>query len=267
MRDYGIVSPKFWIGRTGKQLRGNAEVQLLALYLMTSPHATMTGVYHCPILYMANETGLTEKGASKALARLIEAGFCEYEGASETVFVLRMARYQVGESLNEKDKRVEGLRREVEKMENRFKTRFLEVYGEVFHLNGKVKINSPSEGASEPHRSQDQDQDQDQEQEQKKDTSAPPTDVVEVFDHWREVHGHPRASLDDKRIKLIRDALKIQPPDVLKQSISGYKNSPHHMGQNQRNTVYDDIEIFLRDAKHIDAGLKFFEKGAPQQWQ
>ena len=48
MRDYGKVSPGFWIGETGKALRGDMEAQIVALYLMTSPHATMTGVYHCP---------------------------------------------------------------------------------------------------------------------------------------------------------------------------------------------------------------------------
>jgi hypothetical protein len=29
------------------------------------------------------------------------------------------------------------------------------------------------------------------------------------------------------------------------------------MGQNDRGTVYDSIELLLRDAKHIDAGLAF----------
>ena len=67
MRDYGVVSPQFWIGATGKRLRGNPDAQLLALYLMTSPHATMIGVFHCPILYMAHETGMPFEGASNAL--------------------------------------------------------------------------------------------------------------------------------------------------------------------------------------------------------
>lgn len=163
MRDYGIVSPKFWIGQTGKGLRGNPEAQVLALYLMTSPHSTMTGVFHCPILYMAHETGLSMEGASKALASLIEAGFCEYEEASETVFVIRMAAYQIGESLKPGDKRVIGLRREVDRMpESRMKQRFMEVYGVPFALLDPAKNDSPSQGACKPHRSQDQEQEQEQ---------------------------------------------------------------------------------------------------------
>jgi hypothetical protein len=135
LRDYGIVSPKFWIGQTGKQLRAHPIAQVVALYLMTSPHSTMTGVFHLPILYVSHETGIPHKGASKALARLIQVGFCEYEAPSETVFVIRMAAHQIAESLSPGDKRVLGLKREVERMPSPLmRQRFLQVYGLAFHL-------------------------------------------------------------------------------------------------------------------------------------
>lgn len=109
------------------------------------------------------------------------------------------------------------------------------------------------------------DQDQDQDLDHKKvpteplSGDAPDREVVDrVFEHWRTVHGHPQAKLDAKRRKLIRDALKGYSEADLCQSISGYKNSPHHQGQNDRATVYDAIELLLRDAKHIDAGLRFY---------
>lgn len=166
MRDYGIVSPKFWIGETGKKLRGDPNCQVLAMYLMTSPHATMTGVYHCPVLYMAHETGLSIEGATKALARLISEGYCHYDEASEYVFVIRMAAFQIGEYLQPKDRRVDGLKKDIEKMQQPFKSRFLSVYGHAYHLIPPLEDDSPSEAPSEPHRSQDQDQDQDQKHEQ-----------------------------------------------------------------------------------------------------
>lgn len=165
MRDYGKVSPQFWIGETGKQLRGDANAQLLALYLMTCPHSTMTGVFHCPILYMAHETGMGIEGATKALARLSEVGFCEYEEASETVFVVRMAAYQIGESLKQSDNRVMGLRKEVERMpETRAKSSFLAVYGLAFGLVDAVQDDRGSQAPSETLRSQEQEQEQEQEQ-------------------------------------------------------------------------------------------------------
>lgn len=85
----------------------------------------------------------------------------------------------------------------------------------------------------------------------------PSTSVETIFSHWAQTHGHQRAKLDAKRRKLIIAALNSYPEADLCQAITGYLNSPHHMGQNDSGTRYDDIEIFLRDAKHIDMGLKF----------
>lgn len=181
MRDYGKVSPQFWIGETGKLLRGDANAQVLALYLMTCPHSTMTGVFHCPILYMAHETGMSIEGATKALARLSEVGFCQYDEASETVFVVRMAAYQIGEALKPNDNRVEGLRREVAKMpETRAKSRFLSVYGVAFNLVEPGKKHRASKAPSKPLPSQEQEQ----EQEQEKDTSSGKPDTPAGFDRF-----------------------------------------------------------------------------------
>lgn len=106
MRDYGKVAPSFWTGETGKSLRGDQTAQVVALYLMTSPHATMYGVYYCPVLYIAHDTGCSIEGASKALRRLIEGGYCTFDPTTDTVFVHEMARFQVGESLKAGDKRI-----------------------------------------------------------------------------------------------------------------------------------------------------------------
>lgn len=144
MRDYSVITPAFWIGETGKKLRGDMPAQVLAIYLMTSPHSTMTGVFHCPILYMAHETGLGIEGATKALARLCEEGFCEYEDASETVFVYRMASFQIGASLKPGDNRIKGVEKDIEKMVSPSqKAKFLELYSEAYSL-------SPLEAPTKP---------------------------------------------------------------------------------------------------------------------
>lgn len=164
MRDYGVVSPKFWIGETGKALRGNAPAQVLALYLMTCPHANMIGVFHCPVLYMAHETGLGMEGASKALQSLIEAQYCTYDEASETVFVHRMAAYQVAESLKPGDNRVKGVEREWSNIgPAQLKAAFTAIYSVAFHLPVEQKNKSPSKAPSKPLASQEQEQEQEQE--------------------------------------------------------------------------------------------------------
>lgn len=138
MRDYGIVSPQFWTGSTGRRLRGNADAQVVALYLMTSPHASMIGLYHCPLVYVANDTGLPLEGASKALASLCEAGFCEVDATSDTVFVVNMATHQVGETLKPTDNRVESVRRHLRQIgKNPLVVRFLEVYGERYGVTAE----------------------------------------------------------------------------------------------------------------------------------
>jgi hypothetical protein len=81
--------------------------------------------------------------------------------------------------------------------------------------------------------------------------------VERIFGHWRSEFRHPRAQLDPKRRRTIQRSLEAYDEDTLKAAISGYKLSPHHMGQNDQRTVYDDISLFLRDAEHIDRGLNF----------
>ena len=169
MRDYGVVSPKFWIGETGKALRGDPEAQLVALYLMTCPHANMIGVFHCPVLYISHETGIPFEGASKALARLSQGGFCTYDEATETVFVHRMAAFQVGESLKAEDNRVKSVVKEWQNIgAHALQQAFAAIYSIAFHLPVEAKKASPSKAPQKPLRSQEQEQEQDK-------TIAPPS--------------------------------------------------------------------------------------------
>lgn len=149
MREYGSVSPQFWIGGTGKDLRGKPDCQVLALYLMTSPHANMIGVFHCPILYMGHETGLGSEGATKALQSLCDMGFCMYDHATETVFVIRMAAHQVGEKLKSDDNKVKGVQKEVAKINVKsLRDAFISVYAEAFHIKREAP-SKPLQSASE----------------------------------------------------------------------------------------------------------------------
>ncbi len=108
---------------------------------------------------------------------------------------------------------------------------------------------------------------EDVKEDQKKDMSGRerPDPVFEVFDHWRKVWNHPKAQLDAKRRKVIAEAIRIgYSPSDLCDAVSGYRASPHHRGENDRQTTYDSIDLLLRDAKHIDAGLGFTRGPVPQ---
>lgn len=151
MRDYSKVSSGFWTGKTGRSLRGDMQTQIVAMYLMTSPHSNMIGVFHCPILYIAHETGSPLEGATEGLKKLIEGGFCTYEDDSETIWVHQMANFQIGEELKPTDNRVKDIRKQFENLpEGRIKTEFFKKYGKAFHLENTKPLASPSVAPSKP---------------------------------------------------------------------------------------------------------------------
>lgn len=200
MRDYGVVSPKFWTGGTGKALRGDLPAQLVALYLMTSPHANMIGVYYCPVDYIAKETGLSIEGASEALARLSTQDFCTYDATDEWVFVHQFAAHQIGESLKADDKRVKGIANELSKLPVGLCYRaFLQRYGEAYFIT-QSPSEAPSKGEQKPLRSQKQKQEQ--EQEQKVAAKTRQTSMPEGFSisdrvrQWAGEKGYAKAYVD-----------------------------------------------------------------------
>jgi hypothetical protein len=90
-------------------------------------------------------------------------------------------------------------------------------------------------------------------------SAAKPSDEVQViFDHWCHVWNHPKSHLDPTRRALIRGALKGYSAADICDSISGFRNSPHHIGLNDRSTVYDGLKVLLRDSDQIDKGLQMF---------
>jgi hypothetical protein len=156
MNGYAKVEPTFWIGETGKKLRREGvEAQLVALYLLTNPHANPIGLYYCPIMFIAHETGLGIKGASKGLQRAFDGGFCAYDEASEMVWVYEMARYQIADALKQGDNRTKWIQAEYDALpENPFLRPFFDKYQQAFHMRSArlqdEPERSPLEGPSKP---------------------------------------------------------------------------------------------------------------------
>lgn len=100
----------------------------------------------------------------------------------------------------------------------------------------------------------------------------PPDLAEDIFNHWREKTGSHKAKFDSDRRKLIEARVRqgYSPLD-LKACIDGYCTSPHHLGQNDRGKKYLSLELMLRDAEHVDAGLRYLEvpvlrpRGATQE--
>ena len=95
------------------------------------------------------------------------------------------------------------------------------------------------------------------ETETEKALSEKPDDVNLVFEFWQLTMNHPKAQLDDDRKKRIKNALKLgYTIDDLKAAIRGCAKTPHNMGQNDRNGIYDGLNIILKNADNIDRFIK-----------
>jgi hypothetical protein len=148
MRAHAAVRPEFWTRGSGKRLRGNPAAQVLACYLMTSPHTNMIGIFHLAIPIMVHETGLTTEQVEGALAVLAEEDFALYDDEEELVYLPAGARTQIGESMSRRDKRHAQVWRQVDALgDHRFAGRFRDRYGSPFEAPSKPLL-SPSEGAT-----------------------------------------------------------------------------------------------------------------------
>jgi len=151
MRIFTQLRPSFWTGTTGRQIRAfGQECQITALYLISAPTSHALGLYYLPLQFLAHETGLKDERVRESIEKLRLIGFCDYDYDNEFVFVVNMARFQIGEELELKDKQVVWVWKEMEKLRGRpFFERFVELYGTRYKLE---KCFQP-EGPSKPHRS------------------------------------------------------------------------------------------------------------------
>ena len=134
--DYAKISSKFWSGSTGRAIRGDTNAQIVALYLLTSPHANGIGVFHCPPLYISYETGIPLEGALKGLERLSEVGFLTLDKGSEWVWIHEMLSYQMGDDLKPNDNRIKHIIKLYHNIpESLIKSSFYEKYKEKYLLN------------------------------------------------------------------------------------------------------------------------------------
>jgi len=77
--------------------------------------------------------------------------------------------------------------------------------------------------------------------------------VQQVFDQWVQAANKTAATkLDAKREKLIKRALQQYPLEDVLAAVTGWRRSAFHTGGNDRNRVYNQLELLLRDAAHIE---------------
>lgn len=111
----------------------------------------------------------------------------------------------------------------------------------------------------------DTDTDTDKKQKKGKPTVPASAETAEVFEYWKQVMNHPAAQLDAKRSKNISARLKDgYTVSQLCRAVDGCKYDPFSQGANDRQTVYDDIELICRDGPKVDKFMAIADRG-PQQ--
>lgn len=170
MREFAKVSPQFWIGQPGKQIKDiGIEAQLISVYLLTCPHSSMIGIYYLPITLITHETGIPLEAACKALRSLCEVGFCTYDEEMEYVWVHEMASYQVGGQLKQCDNRVKCINDLYQNLPNLlFLPSFFEKYKDKFWLGKHTEEQHFYEASSKDLLSKEKEKEKDKEKEKEK---------------------------------------------------------------------------------------------------
>lgn len=101
-----------------------------------------------------------------------------------------------------------------------------------------------------------------------KSKSVAEDEIVAVFNFWIEqCKGSTKRKpiLDSTRRLVIGAAIHDYGVQACKEAIIGCTMSEFHMGNNKNGKKYDDVELILRDAKHIEQFLEIFDKAGDRE--
>lgn len=136
MRNYGKISPFFWLKGSGKRLRGDALAQVVAAYLSTSPATNMVGIFFLSLATIASETGHPLDDVRAALGRIARAGYAAYDFDAELVWIPNHAYFEIGEAMKVADKRRGKVLAELAQVDgHRFVDEFRQLYGAAYHIS------------------------------------------------------------------------------------------------------------------------------------
>jgi hypothetical protein len=122
----------------------------------------------------------------------------------------------------------------------------------------KMSVRTPAGQVTESERNpegvRDVEKSREEERREEKTTALSTASTVRtVFDAWIASTGRtPQTVLDSKRERLIRNALKAFPVQDVLDAVDGWSFSPHHRGENDRHTIYNDLNVLLRDAAQVE---------------
>ena len=91
MARYYPVSPLFWSDR--KVLRWPERARHLALYLLTSEHRNLEGLFRLPLAYIQADLGWPHEEVSEHMETLTADDFVAYDADAGVVFLPKALKY------------------------------------------------------------------------------------------------------------------------------------------------------------------------------
>lgn len=168
MREYGRVFSCVWSSTDFRSLTDDGR--MLALYLMTCPHATIAGVFRLPDGYVCEDLQWTVERVSEGFRNLVAKGFANRCETSKWVWICKHLEWNPPENPNQ----AKGARKAALQIpdECAWKLEYMRVCGHLIGLKGSVNQN-PSETLSEPFRNTESESESESEPDN---GSAAPTD-------------------------------------------------------------------------------------------
>ncbi len=158
-RDYGKVHTSFWSSETIRALSEDGRV--LALYLMTSPHTTITGTFRLPDGYACEDLKWTSQRVQKGFAELFANGFANRCETTKWVWIVKHMEWNPPENPNQR--KAAAKQAQLIPSECGWKRAFMRASARSLEIEWDENAN-PSETLSQPFLNQKQKQEQEQEQ-------------------------------------------------------------------------------------------------------
>lgn len=271
MRDYGKVYTAFWTSEDVRELTEDGRT--LAFYLLTCPHGNMIGCFRLTNAYAADDLKWEIERVSKGFDELASKGYAYRCNRTFWVVITRYLKWNQFENPNvgkAAGKLFETITPPIEvkamlakalrEFSPTFPAAILDKF-ETLHkpfenpstlspetVVGAVTVTTATTGAQAGA----QYVGQTQPDLLVADEIPKGDEVTTIFAYWQKVMNSPKSALDDKRRKLIKTALKSYSPADICKAIRGCSKSPFNMGENDRRTKYNGLNLILRDAEHID---------------
>lgn len=96
---YFRVSPRFWGDERVKKLID--DLKLLLLYIFTSPHRTIEGIFVLSVHYIVADLGWSARKVTKLLADLEQNGFIAFDPETDVMLIKNALKYQFPENPNQ----------------------------------------------------------------------------------------------------------------------------------------------------------------------